>query len=130
MVLNPKAQSWSLDATIAVVIFMGAIVVFYSYLNNQTDTKHRLLSGQATMISRLLTADDSSIRVVKNGSIDDEKLMELRGIEYKQLKGQLKISSDFCIYLEDGDGNIVLINNLHKGIGSDKINLSNAPCNA
>lgn len=40
----------------------------------------------------------------------------------------LRIGNDFCIYLEDENGNIVLINDTYRGVGSSNINVSKTPC--
>ncbi|HLC49822.1 MAG TPA: hypothetical protein VJI97_00155 [Candidatus Nanoarchaeia archaeon] len=43
-----------------------------------------------------------------SGVIDEKKLMEISSMDYDSLKKSLKTSRDFCIYIEDDNGNILL----------------------
>jgi hypothetical protein len=54
---------------------------------------------------------------------------ELKKLSYDELKRALKIEGDFCIYLENEMGYVIVLNNSYKGIGSPNINISKTPCN-
>jgi hypothetical protein len=77
---------------------------------------------------RQVASGESNVRIVDNNQVNISKFNELKNLSYDDLKSALRISGDFCIYLEDEKGNIVLINNSYKGIGSPNINLSGTPC--
>ncbi|MBI2657335.1 hypothetical protein HYX08_01425 [Candidatus Woesearchaeota archaeon] len=125
---NPKAQSWSIDVALAVIIFMAAFFIFYGVLNANPEAKAGTLKEEASSLVRQVASGESNIRIVDNNQINISKFNELKNLSYDDLKSALKISGDFCIYLEDEKGNLVLINNSYKGIGSPNINLSGTPC--
>lgn len=72
--------------------------------------------------------DNHSISFATNGIINENKLKEIKNMNYDDFKKSINAKNDFCIYFEDEKGNIVLINNSYKGIGSPSINLSGIPC--
>ncbi|MEK6943288.1 MAG: hypothetical protein AABX00_04460 [Nanoarchaeota archaeon] len=43
-----------------------------------------------------------------NRVIDEKKFMEISSMDYDSLKKSFKASRDFCIYIEDEKGNILL----------------------
>lgn len=115
-----KSQAWSMDIMMAFVIFVGTIFVFYSIINNrQTVTNDELKDDASRVLENLnITQDISQI---------DELLKE----DYLELKRRLRIKNDFCIYLEDEEGNIININPDDEdqlGIGSGKIYIGDKPC--
>ncbi|MBI2650300.1 DUF1933 domain-containing protein [Candidatus Woesearchaeota archaeon] len=128
MANKKKAQSWSIDITLGVIIFMAAFFVFYSLLNSNPNTKASSLEEQASVIIKQTTAEGGAIAIVHGNEVDIGRLNQLKDLSYDELKGMLRVEGDFCIFLEDEQGNLVLINNSYRGIGSPNINLSGAPC--
>ncbi|MBI2657048.1 hypothetical protein HYX03_04875 [Candidatus Woesearchaeota archaeon] len=126
--INKKAQSWSIDVTLGVIIFIAAFFIFYSLLNANPGTKASNLKQEASIIVRQVTSEDSLIRVIDGNEINISKLNELKNLSYDELKRRLRVESDFCLYFEDEKGYIVLINNSYKGVGASTINLSGTPC--
>ena len=70
-----------------------------------------------------INPEDITGIILKNNGIqlgdnilETKELDELQGMSYKNLKGYLKVSRDFCIYIEDEKGNVLL------GKGSYKLN--------
>ena len=126
--LKSKAQSWSVDIITAVVVFIVAFFIFQFSLNTNPNAKAKNLKEEASAVIKQVASDEAIIRVVDNNEINESKLAELKNLDYNELKRNLRIEGDFCLYLEDDSGNIVLINNSYKGIGSPNINLSNTPC--
>lgn len=123
-----KAQSWSIDVTLGILVFIAAFFVFYSLLNPDSNTKISSLKQEASSVIKQIGSQDFSLRVVDSNVINESKLNELKGLSYDELKSTLSVEGDLCIYLEDDRGNIVLINNSYKGIGASSINLSGTPC--
>ncbi|MBI3034980.1 hypothetical protein HYY71_01535 [Candidatus Woesearchaeota archaeon] len=64
--------------------------------------------------------DDHSISFANNGIIDENKLREIKSIGYDDFKEMLKVKNDFCIYIEDGNGNVILSKGSSK-LGKDGI---------
>lgn len=125
--MHKKSQIWSIDVMLAVVIFIGALFVVYSILSgNKGDTASKLEEDAASVLSNL-ASKDSEISIVNGGEINDAKLQELLNKEYPELKQLIRSGSDFCIFLEDNEGNLVYISN-KPGIGSNKIKISGRPC--
>src|SRR3989344_4169201 len=92
-----KSQAWSVDVILAVVIFMGAFFLYYAIAN----------SGSSSDVTAL-KADASSI--IKQ-EINITKVSELKDMNYDELKNQFRVEGNFCIYIEDEKGNLVMINN-------------------
>ena len=123
-----KAQSWSIDIVLGVIIFIAAFFIFYSILNSNPNATASNLKEQASIIIKQTTTEGSAVAIINNNEINVSKFSELKNLSYDELKRMLRVEGDFCIYLEDENGNVVLINNSFRGIGSPKINLSGVPC--
>ena len=126
--IKSKAQSWSVDIILAVIIFMAAFFLFYVLLKPDQRADVRNLEKEASKVVEEVTAQDALIRIIDSNQINESKLAELKNLSYEELKRRLRVEGDICIYFEDEKGNLILINNSYVGIGSAKINLSNTPC--
>ena len=126
--LKSKAQSWSIDAAIGVLIFIGAFLVVFALLTSNSSTKTSVLKDEASNVINIIVSEDSSLRVIDGKEVNESRLGQLKNLTYNELKRMLSIEGDFCIYFEDDKGNLVLINYSYKGIGAPTINLSNTPC--
>ena len=52
--------------------------------------------------------DLSKIEAEKiSNMIDETKLIEMKNADYDDIKNSLHVKNDFCIYLEDDNGNII-----------------------
>ena len=125
---EPKAQAWSADIILAIVIFMGIFFVVFAIFNQDSSEKAKNLQQEASIIIKQLSGSDKSLRIISNNQVNASKIEELKNLSYDELKSRLRIEGDFCIYFEDEKGNIVLINNSNIGIGSSSINISGTPC--
>lgn len=52
--------------------------------------------------------DDHALSFANNGIVDNSRLKEIQSMNYKDFKDSLNVKNDFCIYLEDENGNIIL----------------------
>ena len=127
-ILNEKSQSWSLDVILAVVIFIGAFFLYYVLVSDNPASKTSGLRDDATLIIKQVATDTGGISVVDNRELNETRLGHLKNMNYDELKSILRSEGNFCIYIEDEKGNIVLINNSYRGIGSSDINISGIPC--
>lgn len=123
-----KAQSWSLDIALGVIIFVAAFFVFYTMLKPNDEVKASNLKDDASIIIKEVGSEGSLLRIVDKNEVNLSKVSVLKNITYDELKRAFRIEGEFCIYLEDEEGNIVLINNSYKGVGSPNINISGTPC--
>lgn len=125
--LKSKAQSWSIDVIIGVIIFIGAFFVVYALLNSNPETKASNLKDEASAVVKKVTSE-GSLKIVDGNEVNESKLNELKNLPYDELKRILAIEGDFCIYFEDDKGNLVLIDNSYKGVGSQNIVIGGTPC--
>ena len=125
---NQKAQSWSIDITFGVIVFMAAFFVFFAVLSEDPNAKISRLKEDASIIIRQIVSGDSSLRIVDGTEVNESKASKLKEMNYEELKRRFRVENDFCIYIEDSKGNIVLINDSYKGIGSPQINISGTLC--
>lgn len=127
-----KSQAWSMDIMLAVVIFIGAALFFYLILNNSQGTEINALQDDASKVINALVSDDSGIGIINGNEVNTTKLKDLLSEDYESIKQKLRIESEFCIFMEDGDGNIIYIDTNSEqnptGIGSEIINVSDVPC--
>ena len=129
-----KSQAFSMDIMIAFVIFIGTIFVFYSILSDRLSSKTDELGDEASVVLENIASGDSEVRITDGITLNETKLEELLGMEYSEIKDKIKIENEFCIYLEDEDGNIIYITPEDPaepdkpGIGSDKIKISGESC--
>ena len=113
---------------IGVAIFIVAFFIFYSILGMNKNTQASDLKEQASVIIKQATDEGSTVAVVNGQELNISKFGQLKNMSYDELKSALKMEGDFCIYVEDENGNLLLVNNSYRGIGSPNINLSGAPC--
>ncbi len=126
-----KAQTWSTDAIVAVTMFViSAIVLFYLSGPAAENRQSERLQSEAEKLPATLSSQQNLSSVFIQGSkINEQKLREAINTSYDNLRSLLGINSDFCIYLEDENGNIVPIGG-KVGIGSPLANISSGKgCN-
>lgn len=125
-----KGQTLSTDAIIAVVLFIfAAIMLFYTsgpIQRSNASAKVQLESQELT--SALGSEQNLTAMFIKGTKVDEEKLAIALNLSYTNLKTLFGIDSEFCIYLEDENGNIVPLGG-KRGIGSPLVKLSDKSCN-
>ena len=126
--LKQKAQSWSIDIALGVVVFIAAFFIFYFLLSPSPTSKAGSLKSDASSVIRQVASEEAAEGIVDGEEINVSKLNELKNLSYDELRRRLRVEGDFCIYFEDEQGNIVIINDSYKGIGSPNINISGTPC--
>ncbi|MFH1649796.1 MAG: hypothetical protein ABIA93_04565 [Candidatus Woesearchaeota archaeon] len=129
-----RAQAWSMDLVIAVLIFTAIIAVFFAFVGKGKDNDAKGLENDARMIAAKLDADNAdSIPLVSQGKIDAKVLAQVYNMSYEELKVKLGTSRDFCIYLETADGRILPVQ-LDVGektsMGDPNLTINGDPCGA
>lgn len=99
---------------IAVVIVVAVAVGFY-------DKSQKAEYVEAEKIISIVL-DGGDLGFANNGTIDEAKIREIEGMDYRELKQKLNAKRDFCVYIEDEKGNVVL------AIGSPKLNSDGLSC--
>jgi len=123
-----KSQAWSVDVILAVVIFMGSFFLYYTIANSSPGTEVAGLKADANSVIKQVSNEGNTLSVVSKQEINMTKIGELKNLNYDELKSQLRVEGDFCIYIEDEKGNLVMINDSYRGVGSPNINISGVPC--
>lgn len=128
-----KAQVWSADVLLAIIIFSIILVGFF-YITGLTaqSEKTKAMASQAEKIHESLTtsSNKTSIAFIEGNKIDMKKLEMFANMSYQQIKNYLGVSGgDFCIHLEDESGDIIYISGNRSGIGSEQVIIGNKPCN-
>ncbi len=125
--MRKSAQSWSFDIAIGTILFITVFITIFAIINADEGKKYSQVRGESELILNKIKSEDSPLQVVQDKEVNESKLSEIASIPYEQLKSEAGAKNDFCIYLEDENGNIILVNG-SRGIGSSSINVSGAPC--
>jgi len=126
-----KAQTWSTDALVGMTLFiLAALMIYYLLGPIQKSDQQQSLLQESEKLPQLLSSEQNNSQVFIEGSkIDEGKLDEASKMDYGQLKNILGVSSDFCIYFEDDQGNLVPIGANKTGLGSPLANIGGRACN-
>jgi len=94
---------------IMLVLIVAIIAVIVSIYEQNKDVN----VIEAEKITAMIL-DDHEISFVNGGVVDEGKLKEVQSLDYKELKEELNAKKDFCIYMEDENGNIILAKSSEK----------------
>jgi hypothetical protein len=118
-----RGQSWSIEAYVAIAVFLIAIIFFYGLTTVSTFKVN--VEIEVEELSQKLNNKDMFL----DGELNDAELNILIGLNCTELKEFLHTNLDVCIYIKGTDGN--LLNNgtnvIH-GIGCPGINISGMMC--
>jgi hypothetical protein len=95
---------------LTIVMIVAVIAIIVSVIDYSNDE------------SPLDTDKITGLILAKDNIVDTIKLKEIRDTEYSKLKKDLNIDKDFCMYLIDEKGNVLLAK------GSSKIDTQEARC--
>jgi hypothetical protein len=107
---NLKIDEITLVLIVAVLAMAVSVYDKMSKSGNEQKT-------EAEKITEILL-DEHSMSFANNGIVDENKLKEIQTMNYNDFKNSLKVKNDFCIYIEDKKGNIVLAKGSSK-LGKD-----------
>jgi hypothetical protein len=88
---------------IILVLIVVLIAIFVSLFEKSQDVE---MIEAEKIITLVLNGNDFSF--AKNGIVDEAKILEIKAMEYDELKEKLNVNTDFCMYVEDDKGNILL----------------------
>lgn len=130
-----KAQSWSLDIILAFVVFVLIIALLYAVLSSNTNQDFNEVELEAkTIVSNLdseTAIGNNELSIIEKGSINEDKLEQLYSKNYSEVKRDLNIKGDFCIYIVDYNGNVLAINSTDgkkNGFGSELLEIGGTGC--
>ena len=122
-----------MDLVIAVVIFGFIAVIFYSLVLIQQKPSIEELQQTAQTIDTKLEGNVPGCgQIISGQSVTPEQLQCLYGLNYAQVKQQLGINANFCIYVQDSSGRIYLVGNNSygnkTGFGDPSLIIAGVPC--
>ena len=119
-----KAQTWSVDLIIGVVIFLLLIVIIYSLIVSSPQNENKLRTEADTIYNKLeaqRNPESSLPTFIKGNTLSLEDLALLSDeaqYTYEKIKAELGIAGDFCIVLVDRYGGIMNVSSERTAIGS------------
>jgi hypothetical protein len=125
-----RAQIWSIDVLLAVVIFISIIMIFYVTLGANDNLSIKDLEIEASTL-RVQLESNPALKIIEQDNINNTKLEEFTeqaSTNYVETKEALGIKGDFCIYFEDEQGNLVLLADNRTGLGKGDVNITGTPC--
>jgi hypothetical protein len=133
-----KAQVWYTDFMVGVMIFFIVIIVYYTYAHGlESDpskiTSDLLIGAKAitgSLVKQGYPLDWNESNVIIIGLTDgkqrivNEKLEMFADMNYSFIKSKIISSNDFYFFLEDLEGNRILING-KEGVGKEPVDYGN-----
>ncbi len=117
-----KQVKWlNFETAILLLLILAIFVIVKTALTPKSN-----LEKEAEIVLSTLT--DGSVKLVEQNQLMEEKIRDLNNMDYDEIKNLIGVKGDFCIYFEDATGNIVTIDGIDPGIGSDKIYVNGRPC--
>ena len=89
------------DNTLIVIIIF---IIFFAVMLQKTGFEQQ---SEAEKITAMIL-DEHDISFANDGIIDENKLREIQNMDYDDFKNSLKVNKDFCVYIEDENGNLIL----------------------
>jgi len=125
--MKNKAQTWSFDLIVAVVLFVVVIGLFYGFMiKDQNESTDKLLDETKLITYKLdcTHSENQDNCVLDSGNtLNETKLIDLYDSSYEGIKSQFGLESEFCIYVRDLNGNLIPINS-KTGFGSSDLILT------
>ena len=112
---SQNKPSFKIDE-IALVLIVAVIAVIVSIYDKNAQPN----VIEAEKITGLIL-DNHDVSFASNGIVDTNKLKEIQNMDYNKLKIYFNARKDFCMYMEDGNGNVILAKGSSK-LSKDGIN--------
>lgn len=92
----------------AVFVFMVILILFFGILSSMSEPeKGKRLSKNAELITKALTGR-SDQTILEDNKLEPAKIKEfIDQDKYEEIKSTLGLTGDFCIYIEDSNGNLI-----------------------
>jgi len=113
-----------MDVVIAITIFTLVFIgLFLTIGIASKGSKSGTLISENEMISNALLADTNNISIISGNKLDKAAILNFSQKDYEEIKAELGITSDFCIYFEETDGDITDIEGIY-AIGDPLVNIT------
>ena len=129
---NRRAQTWSVDLVLGVVIFLLIVIIVYSLMASRPAGDTQLRDNADRIYSKISVGGntaDGIPKAVNGNSISETELAKLYQQDYEELKTKLGITGDFCIFVvTDMNGIVNTTNGNSIGNGIDLVIGNNMYC--
>ena len=132
---NVGKDLFTFDNAVLLALMLALIVLFKTILGSvvtfeaaeKVDVADLAdLEQEAKILLDTVTAEGTGL--VQSNELLEDKVKSLSNMDYDEFKHTLGLKSDFCIYFEDANGNLIKIDGVEHGIGSEKIKINGKPC--
>ena len=113
----PKVTKSNFKINEIMLVFIVAVISMIIVIYDKIDTNEM----EAEKITKMIL-NEHDISFANSGVIDENKLKEIQNMDYEDFKNSLNAKNDFCVYVEDENGNIILSK------GSEKLISDGIPC--
>ena len=133
---NVGKDLFTFNNAVVLALILSLIIIFKTILGSVTTLKSAEkvdvadladLEQEAKTLLDIVAAEGTGSLVESNELLED-KVKSLSNMDYDEFKHTLGLKSDFCIYFEDANGNLIKIDGVEHGIGSEKIKINGKPC--
>lgn len=128
-----KGQAWSIDLIIGLLVFVLIIVIFYSLIGGEKESKARELTNKGDVVAERIF-EEGLIDPVSN-EFHEDIFFNLAAEDYEALRERLGVAGDFCLFLETNEYNSTVkfvvdeFGVVWTGIGSSEIEFADgSPC--
>ena len=125
--MGSNGQVFSLDLIIAVVVFIATFLAFYGFITYiLVEPEEKVLARESEHVATAIGTAGKQ-QVIGAQQLQLDKLIEIGGMPEEEHKHELGVKNDFCLYLEDEQGNLVVLPTGKTSIGNEKavLRLSN-----
>ncbi len=115
-----RSQVISLDLIMGIAIFIIVLSMFFVFFSSKLDNVPEAeVKREAVVFKNLVSVnnpeEETAVTLIVQNQLDYKKLADLAASiytdkkSYEEIKAQLDIKSDFCIFFEDSEGKILPI---------------------
>jgi hypothetical protein len=127
-----KGQAWSIDAIVGVFLFLIiviSVIAFSMSKQHSAEMEQLKEDGEKLFVS---LSEKGGMQAISEKKINPDVLASMTEMDYEELKARLGMSSDFCIYFVDEEGDLVFLDELGNtvGVGSPEVLINGIPCNS
>jgi len=91
------------DGSIILIFIALVFLIIFFYGQNSVDTDQKILLSKLVIDHK----EEGGPAIIIGNKVDVDRLREISLTDYSELKSLIGITSEFVIYFEDGEGNIL-----------------------
>lgn len=126
---SKKRRDTTNDSTLLIIFLVLLLFIIYFFGNSRMH-ETSVSQTQEILLSKLVAQDEKEDgpAIVIGNTVDDSRVKKLASTDYSEIKSMVGVTSDFVIYFEDEQGNVVNIAD-KPCIGSSYVQVNGVNCN-